>query len=166
MLNEGNPESRDDCFSWYTSTHTRVRIHKCHSELMLQLTQAYIKNDVLTAGPLSPAWCSLLLWASRYWLKGFCRDGPTLGTDLTYKAAKKKTSIIPLTHYLTEAGAVIPDELSSCWQLGLPNIPVTASEGHTVGALVLNLPPPQTRNWVNWVKQQLLNPPFILQCPL
>lgn len=69
---------------------------------------------VLTAGPLSPAWCSLFLWASRYWLKGFCRDGPTLGTDLTYKAVKKRTCVSQLTCYLTEAGAVIPDELSNC----------------------------------------------------
>lgn len=46
-----------------------------------------IKISVLTAGALPPAWCSLFLCASRYWLKGFWSDGPTLGTDLTHSPA-------------------------------------------------------------------------------
>lgn len=51
-----------------------------------------INLHLLTAGALPPAWCSLFLCASRYCLKGFCRDGPSLGTDLTlhsHTAAKE-----------------------------------------------------------------------------
>lgn len=41
-------------------------------------------SSALTAGVPAPVWWwSLLLWASRYSLKGFCMEGPTLGRDLT-----------------------------------------------------------------------------------
>jgi hypothetical protein len=41
-------------------------------------------SSALTAGVPSPVWWwSLLLCASRYSLKGFCMEGPTLGRDLT-----------------------------------------------------------------------------------
>lgn len=45
----------------------------------------------LTAGALPPAWCSLFLWASRYWLKGFWSSGPTLGTDLPKEEKRNVT---------------------------------------------------------------------------
>ena len=54
-------------------------------------TSIYILDFALTAGALPPSWCSLVLWASRYWLKGFWRAGPTLGTDLMSQTSTQKT---------------------------------------------------------------------------
>lgn len=159
ILNVGHPESCDDCFRRNTSTHTSVLSRWAdvtahtgtHKEWWSLPLGHFLQHG---------AACSSGLQGTG-WRASAGMDPPWAQTWHTRQQRSHSTHPLPNRGWSSYSWWA-----EQRWELGLPNIPVTASEGHTVEALVLNLPPPQTRNWANWVKQQLLNPPFILHCPL
>lgn len=127
------------------SSQKAAVILKKKSQQSFKIMKEMMSKKDPTAGALPPAWCSLFLWASRYWLKGFWSEGPTLGTELTSRPPETseqrsgeerqrggRQMNLPVQHQQSNKKRNPPVRSggsSSSRRLFLPHIPVSAAGG-------------------------------------